>query len=154
MRVNAPNGLPLYDAPSENSALQGTIAHETYVALLNETPQNEKWYQVYAKLDDGSLKEGWCDGEHLEKTVKELTAKQDCYIRSEANKVDSTRIKNPDDSFAIIRTGNKIQLWENGIKKTNSHSWYTVNYNKTKAFVTADDNSFDETTTWITLPTN
>ena len=155
IRVNTGNGsnLDLVSLPNENSTVLGQFTNEKEIALVIDTPQNGKWYAVYGLTTDGTYKFGWCDGKYLEEGVPGLIAVKDCYIRSDTRVDDSTKIRNPDNSTAIIREGNKIQLWESETISQNG-SWYAVIYNKNKAFVTADDFSFDEITIWSTLPTH
>ena len=154
IRTNVSETLNIHSTAGEEGDVLGSVSNGVYVKLEEDTPQNWKWYKITALTSDGSLVTGWCDGEYLEEGFEGLTAVQTCYIRSNTYVDDSTLIYNPDNSEATIQEGKKIQLWESGTISPNDHSWYAVNYNGNKAFVTADDDSFDETTIWIALATH
>jgi uncharacterized protein YgiM (DUF1202 family) len=153
IRTNVSGTLNIHSTASEEGDILGSVLNGVYVKLEENTPQNWKWYKITAATGDGSNVTGWCNGEYLEEGFAGLTAVKKCYIRSDTYINNNTLIYNPNNSIATIHEGNKIQLWESGTISANG-CWYAVNYNGTKAFVTADDNSFNETTIWITLPTH
>ena len=153
IRVNTGNGsnLSVMSLPGENSTVLGQFSNETEIFLLNETPQNEKWYAVYGQTIDGTYKLGWCSGEYLEKEVDFLR----CVYDVKPIKVRNSPIAINDDRNKVgkISKGAEVELLDKSVPSQDMHLWYKVRYNRQEAYVVADEaeDDYDFFRKWIVL---
>ena len=132
IRVNTGNGsnLNVMSLPCENGTVLGQFANEQNLALVFETPQNEKWYAVYGRTVDGIYKFGWCDGEYLQAQV--------AFIKSQYSGTLNIRPE-PNTNYhklGYIVKNERVRLLEKNIKEDNStRVWNKIEYLGIEAYV-------------------
>lgn len=145
IRVNTGDGsnLNVRSLPGENGTVLGEFTNEKEIALVIDTPQNEKWYAVYGRTTDGTYKFGWCSGEYLEKEVqfKEWSGSGNINVRLGASTDNSVIGKLP--------SGAKVRLLQENYT-TNSHTWHKISYANRDAYI-ADQPKLSTKNYWIPL---
>ena len=129
VRAIAKNGLPLRKDASDSSVLLGMIENMTEIALVNATPQNGTWYQVYAKLPDDSWSYGWCSGEYLGKFAEYayLKSTDNWFVRSGAGRGFS--------DIGLIISGSVVKCLERGTETIDEYIWHKILYNNQEGYV-------------------
>lgn len=147
IRVNTGNGsnLDVMSLPNENSTVFGQFANEKQIALVIDTPQNEKWYAVYGRTTDGTYEFGWCDGEYLQAQVAFIKSQYSgtLNIRPEPN----TNYK----ELGYIVKDERVRLLGKNIKEDNStRVWNKIEYLGIEAYV-VEDGDFNDCKDWVYL---
>ena len=157
VRVNTGGGnLYVRCTPSTEKTEIGRFSNGITVILTNDIPQNDEWYAVYGRLNDGSYSYGWCFGEYLEfeentedveeQNVPALITLKECRVRSNTKIEDTNILKKSDNSEVRLQVNDTVRLLQetkiNGGQYTSGNStrndWYKIEYNNQECYVTAD----------------
>ena len=102
----------------------GTVTKDTVVTLMWDVPQNQKWYNVYAQLADGTYKYGWVNGEYLEKLTSTVKAEREgvnIYLKPEEN---TEYLLKTTSNTAVVLSADEELILTNTAKINNT--WYRV----------------------------
>lgn len=147
--VNTGNGsnLNIRALPSKNGNVLGQFANGRKLALILESPRNEKWYAVYGRTVDGTYKLGWCSGEYLGNYVEygTLVDVNTLNVRSGAG-TNYT-------SLGAISKGDTVEILEKNCATASGYTWHKILYNGSEGYVVAGNNTpnFTFETKWVAL---
>ncbi len=149
IRVNTGNGTPLnlMSLPGENGTVLGKFANEKEIALIIDTPQNEKWYAVYGQTIDGTYEFGWCSGEYLEKEttfLKFIAETKTSYVRNNFSLDDNNVV-------GEISCGMQVELVQERAEYNNGYYWNKVIYNDEIAYIADLSGRFETVVRWAPL---
>lgn len=136
--------------PSNGSETVGYISNNTIVELIDEEPQNTKWYKIYWKDSNGNPITGWCQGEYLQYkiTMLEIDYHGGMFLRSEPLASISVCI-------VSLNKGDMAFLLNNNKINNQNHKYYKVLYGHDRGYITADDDSdFILHDVWLSLVSN
>ena len=151
IRVNTGDGsnLNVRSLPGEHGTVLGRFANGKEIALVLETPQNEKWYAVYGRTIDGTYKSGWRSGEYLGNYVEYGTLVD----------VDTLTVRSGTGteyaSLGTIRKGTTVEVLEKNCATGSGYTWHKILYNGSVGYVVAGNNTpnFTFETRWVALVT-
>lgn len=154
VRVNSTSAnLNVRSSPfvKSNNSL-GQFSHGTTLKLTSEFPQNENWYAVYGKTNNGTYTYGWCSGDYLEKEVE-------CGTLVDASSLNIRQTTDGNSSsLGTISRGTTVQVLEKNYAFANNYTWHKVLYNNKVGYVVAGNNTpnFSFSYQWrtITKPNN
>ena len=147
VRVNANNGLALRESAGDDGEVLGTLENRTMIALVDETPVNEKWYHVYGTTTDGSSQYGWCSGEYLEKEVTFLKSVCSSNINVRHSPTTSSEI------IGKMLYGYHLPLLKENAATGNGYNWHKILFNDLEGYVFVDPESddYDKVNKWVLL---
>lgn len=131
IRVNTRgnSSLVVRNVPNDNDDIPdiGCFSDNSTITLVNNTPQNGKWYAVYGQLQNGNYSYGWCSGSYLEEYVRYgiLTDNDNWRLRL-----------SPDygaDSYKTVKRGELVEIIDEVI--VNNEYWYRVIYDGSEGYV-------------------
>ena len=152
-RVNTSDDLTLnlMESASASGTVLGEIVNGTELALINETPQNEVWYRVYARMKNGMYAYGWCLGEYLEKEMTFLK-----YVPT----TGTTKVRNyystsdSDNIVGMISCGMQVELIQENAETNDGYTWHKIIYNDEIAYIAHFSGDYETVVRWVPLRCN
>lgn len=142
------SNLSIYATSSDTSNVIGYFAHGTALALLNDTPQNTKWFRVGGASINGTYVSGWCNGEFLEEKktfIKYVTTTGSTYVRS----YSSTSID--DNVVGEISCGMQVELIKENAAYNDGYHWHKIIYNDELAYIANFPERYEKVTRFVPL---
>jgi hypothetical protein len=145
VRVKNNTQVNLMDAP--DGSILGTLTNGTEVILLDETPQDEFWYNVYGTMSNGVSYFGWCSGEYLEKEttfLKHSAETKPSYVRNDYSLNDNNIV-------GEISYGMQVELVQEKAENNDGYDWHKIIYNDEIAYIAHFSGRYETVVRWTPL---